>query len=407
MARLGLAVCAVSFHLCLLLSSTSSLRLNPTTEDTANHGRRTAYHFQPAKNWQNEQSNSGSNFEGMSVKQLIFGGKPSFEELVCHTKDVLGWSNQSIAIQGRYDVGAGPISHKYMLDLNGELEWNTYVDIVLGSQFKSLEVVASKLDPFDDEEAMKSQSVKSLTVEEVIESQGMGVDVNMQKKEAVDAKEGRSQESERVEINVELQKEEAVEANKASKLESEGVEVNVELQKEEAIEVNEARSQAVPIVGNHVDDDNEVADGSMGGGREERTTDAQLASLVRFCFRDKIYTRRECEETLLMNGLSVDLLHEHSEEYDDTHEEEGYEVEYAVDSDDDRPVAKISQEEREVFEKLVGCNPEVVQFEDVNNSELAVVDGGVTYNGIIDAMGEDIIVHIIFKLSLRHCLLKF
>lgn len=33
-----------------------------------------------------------------------------------------------------------------MLDLNGELEWNTYVDIVLGSQFKSLEVVASKLD---------------------------------------------------------------------------------------------------------------------------------------------------------------------------------------------------------------------------------------------------------------------
>ncbi|EEC84183.1 hypothetical protein OsI_30566 [Oryza sativa Indica Group] len=53
MARLGLVVCAVSFQLCLLLSSTSSLRLNPTTEDTANHGRRTAYHFQPAKNWQN------------------------------------------------------------------------------------------------------------------------------------------------------------------------------------------------------------------------------------------------------------------------------------------------------------------------------------------------------------------
>ncbi|XP_015612575.1 uncharacterized protein [Oryza sativa Japonica Group] len=312
-----------------------------------------------------EQSNSGSNFEGMSVKQLIFGGKPSFEELVCHTKDVLGWSNQSIAIQGRYDVGAGPISHKYMLDLNGELEWNTYVDIVLGSQFKSLEVVASKLDrtdcrdnsfdlnrtlfydepnyeAFDDEGAMKSQSVKSLTVEEVIESQGMGVDVNMQKKEAVDANEGRSQESERVEINVELQKEEAVEANKASRLESEGVEVNVELQKEEAIEVNEARSQAVPIVGNHVDDDNELADGSMGAGGEERTTDAQLASMVRFYFQDKIYTRRECEETLLMNGLSVDLLHKHSEEYDDTHEEEGYEVEYAVDLDDDRPVAKMS-----------------------------------------------------------------
>jgi hypothetical protein len=42
-----------------------------------------------------------------------------------------------------------------------------------------------------------------------------------------------------------------------------------------------------------------------------------------------------------------------------------------------------------VFEKLVGRNPEVVWFEDVSNSELAVVDGGVTYNGIIDAMDEE------------------
>lgn len=42
-----------------------------------------------------------------------------------------------------------------------------------------------------------------------------------------------------------------------------------------------------------------------------------------------------------------------------------------------------------MFEKLVGRNPEVVQFEDVSNSKLAVVDGGVTYNGIIDTMGEE------------------
>jgi hypothetical protein len=49
----------------------------------------------------------------------------------------------------------------------------------------------------------------------------------------------------------------------------------------------------------------------------------------------------------------------------------------------------MSQPEREVFEKLVGRNPEVVQFENVSNSELAVVDGGVTYNGIIDAMDEE------------------
>ena len=53
MARLGLAVCAASFHLFLLLASISSLRRAPTEADTANHARRTAYHFQPAKNWQN------------------------------------------------------------------------------------------------------------------------------------------------------------------------------------------------------------------------------------------------------------------------------------------------------------------------------------------------------------------
>lgn len=54
MARLGLAVCAASFHLFLLLASISSLRRAPTEADTANHARRTAYHFQPAKNWQND-----------------------------------------------------------------------------------------------------------------------------------------------------------------------------------------------------------------------------------------------------------------------------------------------------------------------------------------------------------------
>lgn len=55
-----LAVCAVAFHLCLLLCSSSSLRVAPESSRSsspARHGGgkriRTAYHFQPAKNWQN------------------------------------------------------------------------------------------------------------------------------------------------------------------------------------------------------------------------------------------------------------------------------------------------------------------------------------------------------------------
>ncbi|CAM0901608.1 unnamed protein product [Alopecurus aequalis] len=49
----GLRLAAVAFHLCLLLSPSSSLRwLHDAAE--SNGGSRTAYHFQPAKNWQND-----------------------------------------------------------------------------------------------------------------------------------------------------------------------------------------------------------------------------------------------------------------------------------------------------------------------------------------------------------------
>jgi hypothetical protein len=100
------------------------------------------------------------------------------------------------------------------------------------------------------------------------------------------------------------------------------VEVNVELQKEEATKAHEASSQAVPTIGNHVEDDNQEGDGSMGRGGEETLTYAQLASGVRYLLQEKAYTRAEGEETLLNNGLSVDLLDQYSEGDDDTPEEE-------------------------------------------------------------------------------------
>ncbi|XP_047080519.1 beta-fructofuranosidase, insoluble isoenzyme 7-like [Lolium rigidum] len=52
----GLRLAVVAFHLCLLLSSSSSLRrLYDEAGSTPRHDRsRTAYHFQPAKNWQND-----------------------------------------------------------------------------------------------------------------------------------------------------------------------------------------------------------------------------------------------------------------------------------------------------------------------------------------------------------------
>ncbi len=88
-----------------------------------------------------DESTASSQFEGMSVRQLVFCAKPTFEELISRMKDELDWSDESVGMQGRYDVGASAMSHKYMLDLNREVEWE---NIVLGSQFKSLEVFAWK-----------------------------------------------------------------------------------------------------------------------------------------------------------------------------------------------------------------------------------------------------------------------
>lgn len=58
MARLPLAACAVAaaFYLCLHLASSSSSapRLAPAPSDPGRRAGRTAYHFQPARNWQND-----------------------------------------------------------------------------------------------------------------------------------------------------------------------------------------------------------------------------------------------------------------------------------------------------------------------------------------------------------------
>lgn len=93
-----------------------------------------------------DESTHGSQFEGMTVRQLVFFAKPTFEELMSRIKHELDWNDESVGMQGRYDVGGGVMSHKFMLDLNGEIEWQTYIDIVLGSHFKSLEVFAWNKD---------------------------------------------------------------------------------------------------------------------------------------------------------------------------------------------------------------------------------------------------------------------
>ncbi|CAO2036912.1 unnamed protein product [Urochloa humidicola] len=50
----GFPLAAVVFHLCLLASSSAALRVTPATTGEGRRDGRTAYHFQPAKNWQND-----------------------------------------------------------------------------------------------------------------------------------------------------------------------------------------------------------------------------------------------------------------------------------------------------------------------------------------------------------------
>ncbi|EMS57474.1 hypothetical protein TRIUR3_07535 [Triticum urartu] len=60
-AGFPLAACILAFHLSLLLSPSSALpRLSETESSVVRHGVgiRPAYHFLPAKNWQNDPNDS-------------------------------------------------------------------------------------------------------------------------------------------------------------------------------------------------------------------------------------------------------------------------------------------------------------------------------------------------------------
>uniref|UniRef100_A0A0D9XP36 RING-type domain-containing protein n=1 Tax=Leersia perrieri TaxID=77586 RepID=A0A0D9XP36_9ORYZ len=87
-------------------------------------------------------SEGSCKFVGMTVKSVVFVGRPSFEEVVGRVREILEFRKGKLNLKGRYDVGVGNVSHKQMLELNGQTEWDAYVEIVMGSQCRSLDVVA-------------------------------------------------------------------------------------------------------------------------------------------------------------------------------------------------------------------------------------------------------------------------
>ncbi|XP_066164585.1 uncharacterized protein [Oryza sativa Japonica Group] len=323
-----------------------------------------------------DESTHGSQFEGMTVRQLVFFAKPTFEELMSRIKHELDWNDESVGMQGRYDVGGGVMSHKFMLDLNGEIEWQTYIDIVLGSHFKSLEVFAWKKDgrigkkelidrnespliesPISCHELSERCSRKEELIEEDVEG-GEGVndmaDVEVREendpvREEVHAKE-----------NVPLREEVHAEDNVPLR-EEVNVEENVPVREEGDVED-----------GREVGDDVELP--------EEEANAKNVSMGLRELARLKFYTREECEEAMIRSGLNPGWL-----EYDTEDELD----ESASDSDDDRPVRKMSEHERTVFAKLVGRNPEITQFEDLTRSGLAIADGDPQYDGAFEPMCDE------------------
>nr|AAP21405.1 putative mutator-like transposase [Oryza sativa Japonica Group] len=148
---------------------------------------------------------------------------------------------------------------------------------------------------------------------------------------------------------------------------------NVPLREEANVEENvPVREEGDVEDGREVGDDVELP--------EEEANAKNVSMGLRELARLKFYTREECEEAMIRSGLNPAWL-----EYDTEDELD----ESASDSDDDRPVRKMSEHERTVFAKLVGRNPEITQFEDLTRSGLAIADGDTQYDGAFEPMCDE------------------
>lgn len=90
-----------------------------------------------------DSDNGGAKFSSnMVVKVVVFKSCPTLSDLKARLKDIFGSSKErsSYNLEGRYDIGHGR-SHKVMMQLETEDEWDAYLHAVRKSEWKSLEVV--------------------------------------------------------------------------------------------------------------------------------------------------------------------------------------------------------------------------------------------------------------------------
>ncbi len=86
---------------------------------------------------------------------------------------------------------------------------------------------------------------------------------------------------------------------------------------------------------------------------------------------------------LLTGGHDSVSVEVNREEVDEEASVEQYDVEFAEDSDDDRPFPpltnndKLALEECRAFEKVFGRKPDIPEFRDLTHAHGALLDGGI------------------------------
>ena len=82
------------------------------------------------------------------AEAMVFDTSPSYDDIVMKVRSVLNWINPSDGVKliGRYDVGVGVKSRLKSMHISSLLHLDVYKDKVEGSQDKSLELFATKVE---------------------------------------------------------------------------------------------------------------------------------------------------------------------------------------------------------------------------------------------------------------------
>nr|AAS07333.1 hypothetical protein [Oryza sativa Japonica Group] len=307
-------------------------------------------------------------FEDMSLKTILFPTHPTLDELRSRVKEVLGWTEDNVEIRfyGRYDVGQG---HKYILNVIGQLEWEVYFDLVKESQFRSLEVFASKLvRTVENLDLNKSPSYHYVEKNFVTYYSRRG---------------GGASKSELVREDLEGEGE-----KKRPLLGNDLWEAGPSKRHCGTDDVDAARVMKRELVQEGLDLSEHLSASvhwSSYGVNPEYPTEVA----GQYMNPDDYF---DVELSGGHDSVSVEV---NRDDVDEEASVEQYDVEFAEDSDDDRPFPpltnndKLALEECRAFEKVFGRKPDIPEFRDLTHAHGALLDGGINLDQLPEPFQVD------------------